>query len=80
MHKFQFVQPNEYPWMAGLMQGGSFFCGGALVAAQWVMTAAHCMDGVKTHRVKVVLGEHDRGIKGETKNRYIIYIEGGIDK
>ena len=40
---------DAYPWMVALFnpQGGTpdqaQFCGGSLIAAEWVLTAAHCL-------------------------------------
>merc|ERR1719369_279277 len=47
---------NEYPWMAKF---GSFFCGGTLIASQWILTAAHCITGLAAGDITMVLGEHD---------------------
>jgi secreted trypsin-like serine protease len=33
------------PWQVALLSGNSQFCGGTIIAANWVLTAAHCIEG-----------------------------------
>ena len=37
---------GERPWMVSLQDGGSHFCVASLIAADWVLTAAHCVEDV----------------------------------
>ncbi|XP_066134143.1 neutrophil elastase-like [Saccopteryx bilineata] len=53
------AQPHAWPFMVSLQQRGSHFCGGTLVAPNFVMSAAHCVDSINFRRVQVVLGAHN---------------------
>ncbi|GLQ33327.1 serine protease [Litoribrevibacter albus] len=52
---------NSYPWMVSIQSAGDsqHFCGGSLVAANYVLTAAHCIENESAQGVKVVVSEYD---------------------
>jgi len=66
---------NEYPWMASVADSSeSQFCGGTLIASQWILTATHCMFKDREQTIPqtaaellVVLGEHDLQDDTESK-------------
>lgn len=60
----QTAPKGAYPWMTALVMRGQTsldgqFCGGALIHPQWVLSAAHCVEGMKASALDVVVGGHD---------------------
>ncbi|MEJ3743368.1 DUF1986 domain-containing protein [Actinomycetes bacterium KLBMP 9797] len=42
---------SSAPWAAAVFSNGSFTCSGTIVAANWVLTARHCISGSMSVRV-----------------------------
>lgn len=57
----QIAQKHSWPWMVAILEKSKEqFCGGTLIAPQWVLTAAHCVRKKKRKRkIFVRVGEHD---------------------
>ncbi|XP_062051689.1 serine protease 40-like [Lepus europaeus] len=44
----QKAEPERWPWQASLLFKGQHVCGAALIASNWVVSAAHCFQMSKT--------------------------------
>ncbi|XP_014251202.1 trypsin-1-like [Cimex lectularius] len=57
------AEPGEFPWQVSLqlLTGWSarHICGGTIISKHWVVTAAHCVDGIPSSSLSVVAGDYD---------------------
>jgi secreted trypsin-like serine protease len=57
--------PGAWPWMTALVYSDDssafygHFCGAALIRPNWLLTAAHCVEGMRPSELEAVVGAHD---------------------
>ncbi|KAG8519222.1 Complement factor D [Galemys pyrenaicus] len=75
------ARPHAWPFMVSLQRRGGHFCGATLIAPNFVMSAAHCVDGFNFRSVQVVLGAHNLGRRESTRQTFAIQriFENGFD-
>lgn len=50
------VEITQVPWQVLIIVNGNRQCAGAIIADQWILTAAHCVDAVALSQVRVFSG------------------------
>lgn len=67
------VSISKHPWQISLRRQGSHICGGSILTATSILTAAHCVDGVSASSFTILAGSSSRlGSGQEIKVRQII--------
>ncbi|XP_063416940.1 chymotrypsin-like serine proteinase [Mytilus trossulus] len=71
---------SDYPWQVSLQlrSSGSWYhiCGGSIINNNWVVTAAHCVDGSSTNNLRIAAGMtllSDTSRTVRTLNRVIMH-------
>ncbi len=64
---------GEFPFMVSLQRSTSSrpFCGGSLIAPNWVLTAAHCVSSSTAQTTRVRIGHHNIRDQQDTESHVI---------
>ncbi|XP_008590370.1 PREDICTED: neutrophil elastase [Galeopterus variegatus] len=75
------ARPHAWPFMVSLQRRGGHFCGATLIARNFVMSAAHCVNGLNFRSVQVVLGAHNLRQQEPTRQMFSVQriFENGFD-
>ncbi|XP_037360603.1 neutrophil elastase [Talpa occidentalis] len=75
------ARPHAWPFMVSLQRRGVHFCGATLIAPNFVMSAAHCVNDFNFRSVQVVLGAHNLARSERTRQTFAVQriFENGFD-
>ncbi|XP_073841318.1 uncharacterized protein [Musca autumnalis] len=71
------INIEQVPWQIALYDDGYFICGGSLISADWVLTAAHCVKGGGKFAVRAGSSNANRG--GQIRRARLVVIHEGYN-
>ncbi|MGD8171299.1 S1 family peptidase [Vibrio sp. TRT 21S02] len=71
----------DWPYMVALVEAGKNnfdgqFCGGSFIGKRYILTAAHCVDGVDAQQIEVLVNTDDLNSGGARVSVNSIYVHG----
>ncbi|EFA02791.1 serine protease P76 precursor [Tribolium castaneum] len=67
------ISISSVPWQVSLQYYGSHICGGSIISAKYIVTAAHCTDGLTAAQLSIRAGTSSRGSGGQVSSVARIY-------
>jgi len=60
---------------------GKYLCGGSIISSSWIITAAHCLEGIVPSNILVYAGSNTRwsGTQSRTVSRIIVHSDFNSD-
>lgn len=65
---------DEVPWQVLLEINDQDVCGVSIIAPNWILTAAHCVEGLSPNDIRVIAGITLRSQKNNGQIRYVTQI------
>ncbi|NWX27818.1 PRS55 protease, partial [Notiomystis cincta] len=62
------TKPGELPWLVSIQSHGKHICGGTIISALWILTAAHCFAEQLPADLTVAVGGVDLSLQMEEHN------------
>ncbi|KAI1241341.1 Serine protease 55, partial [Lamprotornis superbus] len=62
------IKPGEFPWLVSIQSHGKHICGGTIISALWILTAAHCFVKELPPDLTVAVGGVDLNLPLEEHN------------
>ncbi|XP_049840403.1 trypsin-1-like [Schistocerca gregaria] len=71
---------GDYPWQVSFQKLGSHNCGGSIISSSWVLTAAHCVDGLSLSWMSFRVGSSIRESGGSVLQASSGFMHGQYDR
>ncbi|KFV04790.1 Serine protease 55, partial [Pterocles gutturalis] len=76
----RYAKAGEFPWHVSIQSNGKHVCGGTIISALWILTAAHCFAEEVPSDLTVLVGGTDLGLPMEKHKPESLIIHENFDR
>ncbi|XP_048793411.1 LOW QUALITY PROTEIN: serine protease 55-like [Lagopus muta] len=76
----RYAKAGEFPWQVSIQSNGKHICGGSIISALWILTAAHCFADEVPPDIKIVMGAVDLDLPLEVREPSKLILHEDFDR